>query len=207
MSYYPNDQEISMVQQDATVYSEAPVGPYVHETSTNQFFQPSMHNMPYADVTDPNTVDWWLWSDLLQSDSDLMPQQDNLHGTASPEAAVSSNSHDHIEQLSQKIIALEFKLSRLDELERRCDQLQEAEQRLGQIEEMQYRLCEVELATANHYVKFVTQSIQVLRLLTHVDRSAEEKVTLGLEVKAHVEKWAEQIKMYVEGSRKAISVE
>jgi hypothetical protein len=37
-------------------------------------------------------------------------------------------------------------------------------------------------------------------------RYTEEKTTLGSEVKAHVEAWAEQIKLYVESSRRATSV-
>jgi hypothetical protein len=40
-----------------------------------------------------------------------------------------------------------------------------------------------------------------------VVRYAEEKVTLGREVKAHVEQWADQIKIYVEGSRRVKGVE
>jgi hypothetical protein len=43
-------------------------------------------------------------------------------------------------------------------------------------------------------------------LLTHANRYAEEKATLGLEIKAHVEEWAEQIKVYV-NSRGATGVQ
>jgi hypothetical protein len=187
MAYYPNDQDVTMVQQDFMAYGEPSMSPYAQEAGTSQLFQPSMPfmqdqlfqpSMPYvqeaaasqlfqpsmlttphiADTAQLSTEDWWLWSDFQYCNPGKAPLQDHFYRSAGPEPAVPFNAHDRIDQLSQKIIELERKLSRLDDLDVQCKQLQQAEQRLGHIEVIQQRLCQVELSTENHYIKSVPRA-------------------------------------------------
>jgi hypothetical protein len=142
--------------QDSTVYNEPLPDPFLFNLSTDQFSQPLAYASPsLTNPTQPDTTDWWLWPQQPYSNYGPAPQQELLYLSDSPEQVALSNPYDHIDELNQKIIALECKVERLDELERRFSQIEEAGQHLWQVEDMQRRLCQVEACAEDRHIEFV----------------------------------------------------
>jgi cell fate (sporulation/competence/biofilm development) regulator YlbF (YheA/YmcA/DUF963 family) len=157
MSYCLTDQDIAMMLQDSTIYNEPLLDPYLYDVSTDQLSQPLTYASPsLINPAQPETTDWWLWPQQPCSDYSVTPPQELLYLSDSPEEVALSNPYDRIEELNQKIIALECKAERLDELERRFSQMEEAGQHLWQFEDMQRRLCQVETTAESRHIEFVS---------------------------------------------------
>jgi hypothetical protein len=110
-----------------------------------------------SDTVQLDTADWWQWSQHSSPDNSLVVQQEHCSSLGAEQPA-SPQSGNGIEELDRRIIGLEGKMAKLDELEHRCRQLDEAEQRLGRIEEIYHRLCQLELTVESHYAQFVSSA-------------------------------------------------
>jgi hypothetical protein len=181
MPYCLSDQEIAMVLQDPTIYSEPVLEPYLYGVSTDQL----AHPLPYASPSpshhiQPEMTDWWLWPEQSYPKYDVAPQQDLFNISPSPKQITAPDSSLQIEALKQQIIALECKVERLDELERRFSQIEEAGQRLCQLDEIQRRLYQVEATAEMRHIEFVTPPDRLTATDTHQQiRRRESHARIG----------------------------
>jgi hypothetical protein len=127
MTYYTDDQETAMLLQDSHVHNEPLLDMYMLGASTEPYFQSTAYASPcLTDTTQLDTFDWQLWNELDQFNNSVAPQDDRLYLSPSPEQAAPSDPYMLIAELEQKIVELECRVARFDELERRISQVEQS---------------------------------------------------------------------------------
>jgi hypothetical protein len=127
MAYYTDDYETAMLLQDQDVLNEPLFDTYMFGSSTDQYSQSTAYSSPcLTDITQFDSFDWQLWAELDQFNNSVAPQDDHLRLSPSPEQATPTDPYLLIEELRLKIVELESRVAKVDELERRLRQVEQS---------------------------------------------------------------------------------
>jgi hypothetical protein len=127
MAYCTDGYETTMLLQDQDVLNEPLLDTYMFGVSTDQYSQSTAYSSPcLTDITQFDSFDWQLWAELDQFNNSIAPQDDRLCLSPSPEQAAPTDPYLLIEELRLKIVELECRVAKFDELERRLSQVEQS---------------------------------------------------------------------------------